>query len=82
VRFEPSHDGGTLVRVSFQYDPPGGELAHMVSTLFGEDPGARIEEDLVRLKEAMERAHEDRDGLQPASASALGYKSAPSSTSG
>ena len=82
VRFEPRPDGGTLVRVSFQYDPPGGELAHMVSTLFGEDPGARIEEDLARLKEAMERAHEDRDGLQPASASALGYKPAPSSTSG
>ena len=37
---------------------------------------------LARLKEGMERAHENRDGLQPASASALGYKSAPSSTSG
>jgi uncharacterized membrane protein len=54
----------------------------MVSTLFGEDPGARIEEDLGRLKEAMERAHEDRDGLQPASAKALGYKPEPSSTPG
>lgn len=73
VRFEPRPDHSTLVRVSLQYDPPGGELAHMISTLFGEDPGARIDEDLARLKEAMERAHEDRDGLQPASASALGY---------
>ncbi len=54
----------------------------MVSTLFGEDPGARIEEDLARLKEAMGRAHQDRDGLQPASANALGYKPEPSRTLG
>jgi uncharacterized membrane protein len=46
----------------------------MISAVFGEDPGLRIEEDLTRLKEAMERAHEDRDGIQPASASALGYE--------
>jgi uncharacterized membrane protein len=79
VRFEPRPDGSTLVRVSLQYNPPGGELAHMISTLFGEDPGVRIDEDLARLKEAMGRAHEDRDGLQPASASALGYTPEPPS---
>ena len=33
-----------------------------------------------RLKEALGRAHEDRDGLQPASAKALGYKRGPSSS--
>jgi uncharacterized membrane protein len=77
VRFAPRPDGGTLVQVSLQYNSPGGELAHMVSALFGEDPGVRIEEDLTRLKEAMGRAHEDRDGLQPASAKALGYKRGP-----
>jgi uncharacterized membrane protein len=71
---EPRPDGSTLVRVSLQYDPPGGELAHMITTLFGEDPGPRIEEDLMRLKEAMGRAHEDRDGLQPATVDALGYQ--------
>jgi uncharacterized membrane protein len=74
VRFEPRPDGSTLVRVALQYSPPGGELAHMISTVFGEDPGVRIDEDLARLKEAMGRAHEDRDGLQPASANALGYQ--------
>ena len=62
-----------MVRVSLQYSPPGGELAHMITALLGEDRGARIEEDLVRLKEALARAHEDRDGLQDASADALGY---------
>ena len=74
VHFDARPDGSTLVRVSLQYNPPGGELAHMISALFGEDPGARIEEDLTRLKEALGRAHEDRDGIQPASASALGYQ--------
>ena len=74
VRFEPQPGGGTLVRVSLQYDPPGGELAHMVTALFGADPGERIEEDLTRLKEALARAQEDRDGLQPATADALGYR--------
>ena len=73
-RFDARPDASTLVRVSLQYNPPGGELAHMLSALFGEDPGARIEEDLMRLKEAMGRAHEDRDGIQPASANALGYQ--------
>jgi uncharacterized membrane protein len=73
VRFERMVGGSTMVRVSLQYRPPGGELAHMITALLGEDPGARIEEDLTRLKEALGRAHEDRDGLQDASADALGY---------
>jgi uncharacterized membrane protein len=81
VRFEARPDGSTLVRVSLQYSPPGGELGHMLSAVFGEDPGGRIEEDLMRLKEAMGRAHEDRDGIQPASANALGYQpQSPGST--
>jgi uncharacterized membrane protein len=62
-----------MVCVSLQYSPPGGELAHMLTALLGEDPGARIEEDLTRLKEALGRAYEDRDGLQDESADALGY---------
>jgi uncharacterized membrane protein len=82
VHFEARPDGSTLVRVSLQYNPPGGELAHMISALFGEDPGARIEEDLMRLKESLGRAHEDRDGIQPASASELGYQPKSQSTFG
>jgi uncharacterized membrane protein len=75
VRFEPISAGSTMVRVSLQYSPPGGELAHMLTALLGADPGIRIEEDLTRLKEALGRAHEDRDGLQDESADALGYPS-------
>jgi uncharacterized membrane protein len=82
VHFEARPDGSTLVRVSLQYNPPGGELAHMIFALFGKDPGARIEEDLMRLKESLGRAHEDRDGIQPASASELGYPPKSPSTFG
>jgi uncharacterized membrane protein len=75
VRFEPRADGGTVVWVTLQYNPPGGEFTHMVAQLFGEDPGKRLEEDLQRLREAFGRATEDRDGLQPSTADALGYTS-------
>lgn len=75
VRFEPRADGGTVVSVTLQYNPPGGELTHMVAQLFGEDPGKRLEEDLQRLREAFGRATEDRDGLQSTTADALGYTS-------
>jgi uncharacterized membrane protein len=55
VRFEP-RDGGraTLVSVSLQYAPPGGELGHAVAALFGEDAGRQIEADLRAFKEAVE----------------------------
>ena len=76
VHFEARPDGGgTMVRMSLQYHPPGGELMHMVAALFGEDPGVRIEEDLTRLKDALAHAHEDRDAQQDASIDALADQS-------
>ena len=76
AHFVPSPGGGTIVRVSLQYDPPGGELTHMLTRLLGADPSRRIDEDLERLREAFGRAGQDRDGLQSASADALGYPEA------
>ena len=76
VHFEARPDGGgTMVRMSLQYNPPGGELMHMVAALFGEDPGVRIEEDLTRLKDALAHAHEDRDPQQVTSIDALADES-------
>ena len=77
VHFEATPGGGTLVRVSLQYHPPGGELTHMVAAMFGEDPGDRIEEDLTRLKDALGHAHEDRDAQQSASIDALPDRGQP-----
>ena len=76
VHFVPRPGGGTIVRVSLQYDPPGGELTHMLSRMLGADPSERIDEDLERLREAFGRASQDRDGLQSASADALGFPAA------
>ena len=54
VRFEEAPSGGTVVRVSMKYDPPGGKLGSLVARLFGENPEQQIEEDLGRFKELME----------------------------
>jgi uncharacterized membrane protein len=54
VRFEEAPNGGTEVRVSLKYDPPGGKLGSLVARLFGENPEQQIEEDLGRFKQLME----------------------------
>lgn len=55
VRFEPIEGGrATLVSVSLQYAPPGGAIGHAVASLFGEDAGRQIEEDLGAFKHAVE----------------------------
>ena len=55
VRFEPTAAGATIVRVSLQYDPPGGDLGHALAALFGEDARRKIDDDLGAFKVAMER---------------------------
>jgi len=65
VRFERAPDGrSTVVRVSLQYDPPAGELGHLVASLFGQDAGSQIESDLREFKRAVEAGE-----LAPAAAS-------------
>ena len=54
VRFEPAA-GGSIVRVTLQYDPPGGELGHVLAALLGHDARQTIDDDLASFKTAMER---------------------------
>jgi uncharacterized membrane protein len=55
VRFERAPDGrSTIVRVSLQYDPPGGAIAHTLASLFGQDAGSQIDADLQEFKRAVE----------------------------
>jgi uncharacterized membrane protein len=55
VRFDRAADGrSTIVRVSLQYDPPGGEIGHALATLFGRDAGSQIDADLREFKRAVE----------------------------
>jgi uncharacterized membrane protein len=55
VRFETGPGGrGTTVRVSLQYDPPGGSAGHTVASWLGSDAGTRVEQDLQNLKRVIE----------------------------
>ncbi len=55
VRFSDATGGrGTEVRVSFQYNPPGGVLGAYLAKLFGEEPEQQVTEDLRRLKSVLE----------------------------
>ena len=55
VHFELGPGGrGTIVRVSLQYDPPGGTAGHALASLLGGDAGSRIEQDLQNFKRMIE----------------------------
>jgi uncharacterized membrane protein len=54
VMFQPIGDGSTRVHVSLQYDPPGGQIGHAVASLFAEDAGSKVEQDLINFKRAVE----------------------------
>ena len=53
VQFEPVAEG-TELRVTLQYEPPGGRLGAAVAKLLGDDPERKIDEDLQRFKRIME----------------------------
>lgn len=60
VRFEP--DGaGTRVHVQMRYAPPGGVIGHMVAKAFGVDPKSEMDDDLARMKNAVETGRPPRD---------------------
>jgi uncharacterized membrane protein len=54
VRFRPSGEQATEVRVKLQYDPPAGKVGATVAWLLGEDPQRQIAEDLRRFKQLLE----------------------------
>jgi uncharacterized membrane protein len=55
VQFEPAPGRrGTIVKVSFQYNPPIGVLGAAVAKLFGEEPEQQLDDDLRRFKQVLE----------------------------
>lgn len=55
VNFSDAPGGrGTIVRVTLDYEPPGGKLGALVARLFGEDPDRQVREDLRKFKQLME----------------------------
>jgi uncharacterized membrane protein len=60
VRFEP--DGvGTRIHVQMHYAPPGGVIGHAVAKAFGVDPKSEMDDDLMRMKSAIETGRPARD---------------------
>jgi uncharacterized membrane protein len=53
VTFAPAGDG-TLVRVSLQYDPPGGRFGDALAALVSQDAGSQVARDLANFKQAVE----------------------------
>ena len=67
LHFKPAPGGrGTEIRVELKYDPPGGQLTHWFASLFGEDAGRQIDEDLRRFKQMMESGQVASPAGQPA----------------
>lgn len=55
VRFEPAPGGrGTIVRVTMNYNVPGGKVTATLARLLGQAPEQLVAEDLRRLKQIME----------------------------
>jgi uncharacterized membrane protein len=60
IRFERVN-GGTRLDVKMSYNPPGGALGHMVAKLFGADPKAELDQDLLRMKTFLETGKTPHD---------------------
>ena len=65
ITFRENPDGTTRVDVRLSYNPPGGALGHLVAKMFGADPRSEMDEDLLRLKTALEKGKLPRDAAQP-----------------
>ncbi|HET9831136.1 MAG TPA: YgaP-like transmembrane domain [Vicinamibacterales bacterium] len=54
VRFKPTREGETMIRVHLQYEPPAGKVGATIAWLLGHEPSQTIREDLRRFKALME----------------------------
>jgi uncharacterized membrane protein len=64
IQFE-RHRGGTLVTVRMSYSPPAGALGHAFALLLGADPKSKMDDDLGRMKDFIERGNMPREASQP-----------------
>jgi uncharacterized membrane protein len=60
IRLEP-YANGTRIHVQMTYSPPAGVLGHAVAKMFGADPKSELDQDLMRLKSALETGKTPRD---------------------
>jgi uncharacterized membrane protein len=62
VRFDDLDGGKTRIHVQMRYSPPGGIAGHAVAKAFGSDPRTALDDDLARMKTAVETGNAPRDG--------------------
>ncbi len=75
VRFERAPGGrGTEVRVSLQYNPPGGSVGAAFAKLIGQDPKKQIQDDLRRFKHLVEAGEIPTTAGQPTGRNAKNLK--------
>jgi len=55
VRFTSLDENNTKVRITAEYDPPGGKVGMAVAALLLDDPEDRVRSDLSQFKELMEK---------------------------
>ena len=65
ITFRENPDGTTRVNIRLSYNPPGGALGHLVARMFGSDAKSEMDQDLLRLKTALEQGRLPRDAAQP-----------------
>jgi uncharacterized membrane protein len=76
VHFEPAPDGrGTYLKVTLNYNPPGGKAAALFAKLFGQEPGQLVEHNLKRLKQLIETGEIPTTEGQPSGRATSGQKS-------
>jgi uncharacterized membrane protein len=63
IQFE-RHRGGTLVTVRMAYSPPAGALGHAFALLLGSDPKSKMDEDLARMRDFIERGAMPREAVR------------------
>lgn len=66
VRFQQNGHGGTRVTVRMSYLPPAGAFGHAVASMFGADPKAEMDTDLLRMKTMIETGRAPHDAAHPA----------------
>jgi uncharacterized membrane protein len=75
VNFSDAPGGrGTIVKVTLDYEPPGGRLGAVVARLFGENPDRQVREDLRKLKQLMETGDVTTSARRPQDSAYVGSR--------
>jgi uncharacterized membrane protein len=61
ARFEPNAYGGTRVDIKMSYNPPAGAVGHALARLFRMDAKTLLDEELLRVKTAIETGRQPHD---------------------